>query len=88
MSVNLWTITGKFSLPLQEGSSIGDRETKKSLFYAHVPNAHSAEYLPKDRIAVALSTHSAGNSLELYELNKPEKVIFRDSLFPDMVSFG
>jgi len=63
------------------GLVLVDRETKKSLFYAHVPMAHSAEYLPKDRIVVALSTDSAGNSLELYDLNKPEKIIFKDSLF-------
>jgi len=63
------------------GVVLVDRETKKSLFYAHVPNAHSAEYLPKNRIVVALSTDSAGNSLELYELNKPDKIIFKDSLF-------
>lgn len=34
-----------------------DRESKKSLFYAHVPMAHSADLLPDGRVAVALSTH-------------------------------
>lgn len=47
-----------------------DRQTKKSLFSASVPMAHSAEYLPGGLIAVALSTHKGGNSLELYDIKK------------------
>ena len=58
-----------------------DRDSKKSLFYAHVPMAHSADLLPDGRVAVALSTHKNGNSLELYDVKKPEQVIFRDSLY-------
>ncbi|MDR2473432.1 MAG: DUF6528 family protein [Tannerella sp.] len=58
-----------------------DRATKKCLFYAHTPNAHSAEMLPEGKIAVALSTHSQGNRLELYDINYPEKVLFSDSLY-------
>ncbi|MDR0845222.1 MAG: DUF6528 family protein [Tannerella sp.] len=58
-----------------------DRETKKCLFYAHVPMAHSADLLPNGRIAVALSTHNKGNSIEIYDVNKPEQVLYRDSLY-------
>ena len=58
-----------------------ERATKKILFYAYVPNAHSADVLPGGRIAVALSTHQDGNSLELYDRNQPEKVLFKDSLY-------
>ena len=58
-----------------------DRETKESLFHAQVPNAHSAEYLPGGRIAVALSTAEKGNCIELYDIGRPEKVLFRDSLY-------
>jgi len=63
------------------GVVLVDRETKKSLFYTHVPMAHSAEYLPNDRIAVALSTAEEGNSLEIYDVNKPGEVLCRDSLY-------
>lgn len=58
-----------------------DKKTKKVLFYAHTPMAHSATMLPRNRIAVALSTHPKGNSIEIYDLNKPEKIMFRDSLY-------
>lgn len=58
-----------------------DRESKKSLFYAHVPMAHSADLLPNGRIVVALSTNLKGNSLELYDIKKSEQVLFRDSLY-------
>jgi hypothetical protein len=58
-----------------------ERATKKCLFYARVPNAHSAEALPNGRIAVALSTIPYGNSIEIYDRNQPEKVLFRDSLY-------
>ena len=58
-----------------------ERATKKCLFYAHVPNAHSVDALPDGRIAVALSTNPNGNSIEIYDRNQPEKVLFRDSLY-------
>lgn len=58
-----------------------DIKTKKVFFYAKTPMAHSAEILPNNRIVVANSTHSKGNSIELYDINKPEKVICKDSLY-------
>jgi len=58
-----------------------DRETKKSIFHAHVPNAHSAELLPGNRVVVALSTAPGGNSLEVYDVRTPEKVLCKDSLY-------
>ncbi len=58
-----------------------DLKTKKNLFYARVPMAHSADLLPGDRVAVALSTHKLGNSLEIYDIAQPEKVLWRDSLY-------
>ena len=58
-----------------------ERTTKKCLFYAHVPNAHSADALPGGRIAVALSTNPKGNSLEIYDRNRPEQVLWKDSLY-------
>ena len=58
-----------------------DLKTRKNLFYARVPMAHSADLLPRDRVAVALSTHKEGNSLEIYDIAQPEKVLWRDSLY-------
>lgn len=58
-----------------------DIKTKKNLFYARVPMAHSADLLPRNRVAVALSTHAKGNSMEIYDISQPEKVLYRDSLY-------
>ncbi|SDE16027.1 DUF6528 family protein [Niabella drilacis] len=58
-----------------------DIKTQKPVFYARVPMAHSAEILPGNRVVVALSTHPQGNSIELYDLDKPEQRLFRDSLY-------
>lgn len=58
-----------------------DVKTKKPLFWADVPNAHSVELLPNNRVVVALSTAEKGNAIELYNISTPEKVIFRDSLY-------
>lgn len=63
------------------GVVLVDIKTKKNLFYTHAPNAHSAEWLPENRIVVALSTASGGNSIELYDVDKPGVVLFRDSLY-------
>lgn len=58
-----------------------DRDTKRSLFYAIAPNAHSVEYLPKGRIAAALSTAKGGNSLVIYDVKISNKPLFVDSLY-------
>ncbi|WP_409966216.1 hypothetical protein PIECOFPK_02885 [Mycovorax composti] len=58
-----------------------DVATKKILFYAYAPMAHSAAPLPGNKIAVALSTHRKGNSIELYDVSEPEKVLYKDSLY-------
>ena len=63
------------------GTVLMDIKSKKALFYARTPMAHSADLLPNGRIAVANSTHKKGNSLELYDINKPEVVLFKDSLY-------
>ena len=64
-----------------DGMMLIDIKTKAILCYAHVPMAHSADLLPGNRIAVALSTHKKGNALEIYDISTPEKVVFRDSLY-------
>lgn len=58
-----------------------DIAKRKVEFYAKTPMAHSVDLLPGNRIAVANSTHKAGNSLEVYDLLKPEKVIYKDTLY-------
>ena len=63
------------------GVVLVDRATKKTLFYAKAPNAHSIEYLPNNRIAVANSTGKGGNSIEIYDANKSDVVLFKDSLY-------
>jgi hypothetical protein len=68
-------------LTASSGVLLLERTTKNCLFYAHVPNAHSADVLPGGRIAVALSIHPDGNRIELYDIDKPEQVLFRDSLY-------
>ena len=77
-------VDGNSKLLLTSSSSavvLIDLKTKKNLFYARVPMAHSADLLPNGRVAVALSTHKLGNSLELYDIAQPEKVLWRDSLY-------
>lgn len=58
-----------------------DRKSREILFYANAPMAHSAEYLPGNRIVVALSDHPNGNSIEVYDIKSPERCLYRDSLF-------
>ncbi len=58
-----------------------NRADKKVLFYAHVPNAHSIELLPNNRIAVAGSTAVGGNCVALYNISEPDVQLFRDSLY-------
>lgn len=63
------------------GVALLDVASKKVLFYAHSPMAHSAEMLPGGKIAVALSTQAMGNSIELYDSKKSAQRLLRDSLY-------
>ena len=63
------------------GVALVDRETKNTLFYAYAPNAHSAAYLPGDRIAVALSTAEKGNALQLFDIDGSNEILYSDSLY-------
>lgn len=63
------------------GVAYVERSTQEVRFYAFVGNAHSAEVLPNDRVAVAGSTHPKGNRIEVFDLNQPEKSLFLDSLY-------
>lgn len=56
-----------------------DIATNYVLFHSNVTqNAHSAEMLPGNRIAVACS--SGGDEIQLYDIDKPNKVIFSTPL--------
>jgi len=58
-----------------------DRETKYTLFYAALDNAHSAELLPNNRIVAAGSTGDNGNCLNIYNLHLSDSIIYSDSLY-------
>ena len=63
------------------GTLLLDIATKKCLFYASTPMAHSADKLPGDRIAVANSTNPQGNSLEIYDVSNPDVCVWKDTLY-------
>ncbi len=63
------------------GVALIDRASRDLLFSAVCPMSHSADLLPGGRIAVALSTHPEGNSIEVYDLREPGRVLWRDSLY-------
>jgi hypothetical protein len=64
------------------GVAILDRRTRRLTFFAPAPNAHSAEWLPGNRLAVALSTAPAGgNRVVVYDLANPSQPIWHDTLY-------
>ncbi|MBD8490984.1 hypothetical protein IFO69_19685 [Echinicola sp. CAU 1574] len=63
------------------GVAMLDSETSEVLFYASVPNAHSVEILPYNRLVAAASTHSAGNKIMLFDIQNNDKPMFEDSLY-------
>jgi len=58
-----------------------NRATKKASFYAHAPNAHSAELLPFNKIVVALSTAENGNAIRIYDLKQSDVILSSDYLY-------
>jgi len=58
-----------------------DRKTKQGLFYAYTPNAHSADFLPNNKVVVALSVDEGGNRLQVYDISKSEQPLFSDELY-------
>ena len=63
------------------GAAIIERSSEKCLFYARVPAAHSIELLPDNRVVVALSHNEEGDCIQLFDINRPNQVLFQDSLF-------
>jgi hypothetical protein len=63
------------------GVALVERETGNTLFYASVPNAHSAELLPNKLIVAAASFSSEGNRINLYKADSSDIVVDSDSLY-------
>jgi hypothetical protein len=66
-----------------DGVALVERASGKVLFYASVPNAHSAEVLPRGRLVVAASIapNQPGDRLILFDLQKPDQPLFHTA-FP------
>jgi hypothetical protein len=79
---------GKKILITSSGSGVAlvERETGKALFWAVAENAHSADMLPNDRIAVATSGHEIEapprnpSRLIVYDAKAPEKELYSTDL--------
>ncbi len=54
---------------------------KKVIFLADVPNAHSIELLPGNKIIAAASTAQNGNRLMLFDMTRPDILQDSDSLY-------
>lgn len=65
-----------------DGVAVIDRETGTVRFYATVPNAHSAEILPGNRVVVAAShkDDARGDRLIVFDLDESEKELCSDEL--------
>lgn len=59
-----------------------DRSRDRVLFYGRAPNAHSADLLPRGRIAVAASHHRTdkGDRLILFDQEKPNQELWSEEL--------
>ena len=58
-----------------------DRATGRATFWGLCANAHSADLLPGERIAVACSIHdSGGNRLAIFDARTPEREVYSTEL--------
>lgn len=57
------------------------RKSGEVLFHANVPNAHSIELIPGNRLVAAASTAPAGNKVILFQIKAPEIPLHTDSLY-------
>jgi len=58
------------------GCALVQRPSGRVLWYALVPNAHSLELLPQNRVIAASSLSPTGNRLMLYDLARPDQVLW------------
>jgi len=65
-----------------DGVAVVERASGKALFYATVPNAHSAELLPGGLLAVAAShaENGRGDRVLVFDLSTPGRVLAEDNL--------
>jgi hypothetical protein len=65
-----------------DGVALVDRATGKAVFWGLCSNAHSAELLPGERIAVACSVREpGGNRLAVFDARTPEKELYSTDLY-------
>jgi hypothetical protein len=66
-----------------DGVALVERASGRVLFYARVPNAHSAELLPGGRLVVAssIAPNLPGDRLILFDLQMPDRPLFHTA-FP------
>jgi hypothetical protein len=74
---------GKQILVTSSGGGVAliEQATGNTLFYASVPNAHSAELLPGGLIVAAASYSIEGNRINLYTADNSNIVVASDSLY-------
>jgi hypothetical protein len=64
-----------------DGVALADRKTGRTAFWGLCANAHSADLLPGDRIAVACSVRDkGGNRLAIFDGRSPEKELYSTEL--------
>jgi hypothetical protein len=64
------------------GVALVEQTTGKTLFYASVPGAHSADRLPRDRLAIAgAESPLGGHTLELYDLKQSGRRLWQAVLY-------
>lgn len=65
-----------------DGVALVERATGRTLFWGLCANAHSADLLPGERIAVACSEREpGGNRLAIFDARTPEKEIYSTELY-------
>jgi hypothetical protein len=62
------------------GCALVEYPSGRVLWYASVPNAHSLERLPRDRVVVASSVSPNGNRLILYDMGRPDQPLWETPL--------
>jgi hypothetical protein len=64
-----------------DGVALVERGTGRTTFWGLCANAHSADLLPGERIAVACSVHEpGGNRLAIFDARTPEKELYSTAL--------
>ncbi len=62
------------------GCALVERPSGKVQWYAQVPNAHSVEWLPRNRIVAASSVHAKGNRLMLFDVDRSDQPLWETPL--------